>query len=71
MALLAFAAEAGYDKADLDGVFPRLAELPFDSDRRCMTTFHDLGDEGVWSFTKGAAEVVLARCSSLRTGRGD
>jgi Ca2+-transporting ATPase len=41
--------------------WPRLAELPFDSDRKAMTTFHSAGGEGVVALTKGAPEAVLAR----------
>jgi Ca2+-transporting ATPase len=70
VALLVFAAEEGFRKEELDVAFPRLAELPFDSDRKCMTTFHDLGPQGVWSFTKGAAEVVAAACGERLTARG-
>lgn len=39
------------------GDFPRSAETPFDSDRKCMTTVHDMGDRHV-VVTKGAAESV-------------
>ena len=50
---------------------PRVAELPFDSDRKCMTTLHRAqANDGVVAFTKGAPEPVLERCVSRdRAGR--
>lgn len=41
--------------------YPRLAELPFDSDRKMMTTFHDIDGRYI-SYTKGAPDIMLARC---------
>jgi P-type Ca2+ transporter type 2C len=42
---------------------PRIGELPFDSERKCMTTVHREDDGSVLSYTKGAVEVIVARCS--------
>ena len=51
--------------------YPRETELPFDSDRKMMTTYHSGIDEGKWiSFTKGAPDIVLSRCSSILTASG-
>lgn len=51
--------------------YPRETELPFDSDRKMMTTFHSGIDEGKWiSFTKGAPDIVISRCSSILTPSG-
>ena len=41
-ALVVAAAKLGFRKEDLDATKPRVAELPFDSDRKRMTTVHDL-----------------------------
>jgi len=60
-ALYLAAETAGARKTDLLHVMPRIAELPFDSDRKRMTTFHRKGEEVV-AFTKGAPEAVLALC---------
>ena len=60
-ALYLAAEMAGARKTDLLHVMPRVAELPFDSDRKRMTTFHRRGEE-VIAFTKGAPEAVLALC---------
>ncbi len=41
--------------------WPRLAEIPFDSDRKLMTTFHSHQNK-IISFTKGAPDILLHRC---------
>ena len=69
VALYVAAREAGYEKERLQVNAPRLAELPFDSDRKCMTTFHREG-EGLIAFTKGAPEQVVAQCEQILTGSG-
>jgi Ca2+-transporting ATPase len=63
-ALLLAAREAGHDKSVLDVAAPRLKELPFDSERKRMTTFHRHGG-GVVAYTKGAPENVLEQCTSI------
>jgi Ca2+-transporting ATPase len=78
-ALFVAARENGFQKQELEAVYPRLAELPFDADRKLMTTFHawkaGRGEvEGVRgkyiSFTKGAVEVLLGRSTSVLTSEG-
>lgn len=69
VALYAAALEAGYDKAILETATPRLAEIPFDSDRKCMTTFHQRV-ERIIAFTKGAPEQVLEQCHTALGGSG-
>jgi Ca2+-transporting ATPase len=68
-ALYLAAADAGYLKVSQEAIAPRLAELPFDSERKCMTTFHAAAD-GVVSFTKGAPECVIERCHNTLTADG-
>ncbi|MHB1144204.1 MAG: cation-translocating P-type ATPase [Thiobacillus sp.] len=60
-ALLEAAQAAGYGKAALQETLPRLAELPFDSERARMSTLHRDG-EAVLMLVKGAPEGVLSRC---------
>ncbi|CAN5915360.1 cation-translocating P-type ATPase [soil metagenome] len=60
-ALLRAAAESGRRKGALDTAFPRVAELPFSSERSRMTTIHRDGGAFV-SYTKGAPERVLPAC---------
>ncbi len=67
VALLQEAEARGYGKVELLTQAPRLAELPFDSDRKCMTTLHREGS-GVVAFTKGAPEQVLALCEGQLAG---
>lgn len=65
-ALLTFAGKQGIEETDLEGRFPRLKEIPFDSTRKMMTTFHENFFEGkVSSFTKGAPDVILKRCNRI------
>jgi Ca2+-transporting ATPase len=63
VALLVAARQAGCEKATLELTMPRVAELPFDSDRKLMTTLHADGG-GFVAYTKGAPEQVLERCRS-------
>jgi Ca2+-transporting ATPase len=65
-ALIVAGAKAGLDKAELNEKYRRIAELPFDSERKMMTTFHQNFRPGkVVSFTKGAPDVILERCSRI------
>lgn len=62
-ALVLAAAREGLDKNVLEGTHPRRFELPFDSQRKLMTTVHALPGGGFRVFVKGAADVLLGRCS--------
>jgi Ca2+-transporting ATPase len=70
-ALFTLAAASGFAKKDLEARYPRLAELPFDAERKLMTTFHAWEGGKVVSFTKGAVEVVLERTVRGLTARGE
>jgi P-type Ca2+ transporter type 2C len=69
-ALYAFARHHGYKKAVLEKVFPRVMELPFDSKRKRMTTFHEHPAGGYLSFTKGALEILSERAETMAGSQG-
>lgn len=52
----------GVDPGELARKFPRVAELPFTSERACMSTLHQVGAE-IIAYTKGSPERVLAGCT--------
>ncbi|WP_230466245.1 cation-translocating P-type ATPase [[Actinomadura] parvosata] len=58
-ALLAAAAKAGLDRKQVQHRLPRLAEMPFDSDRKRMSTLHQLPGGGARLICKGAPEALL------------
>ena len=68
-ALVNFAYEEGQSKDELKKDQPRVAEAPFDSMRKMMSTLHRQG-ERIIQYTKGAPDEVLARCTRLLTADG-
>jgi Ca2+-transporting ATPase len=69
-ALLHAAIEAGWDKKHLENEMQRLKELAFDSERKCMTTFHRALD-GIIAYTKGSPEAVIAKCMLTLSSKGE
>jgi Ca2+-transporting ATPase len=69
-ALLQVALEAGLDKKNLESEMPRLKELAFDADRKCMTTFHQTTD-GIISYTKGSPEALIVKCTHTLSSTGE
>ena len=60
-AFVDIAMREGLDKNRLESVMPRVAELPFDSERKLMSTVHPMGDK-FRIMVKGAPDVLLRRC---------
>ena len=60
-AIVLAAHKNGMPKNTLDKQYPRLAELPFDSDRKLMTTVHQI-DEKYIVIVKGAFDMMASRC---------
>ncbi len=69
-ALIVAARKAGLEDDALDARFARVAEVPFSSERKLMSTVHrDVErEERLKVFTKGAPDVLLARCSHELAG---
>jgi P-type Ca2+ transporter type 2C len=70
VALSAAARDAGYEKQGFEKEHPRVAEIPFDPERKCMTTLHSDPAGGYVSYTKGAVEVILERSHDVATSSG-
>jgi Ca2+-transporting ATPase len=86
-ALVVAAARAGLRKPELEARIPRVAEVPFDSGRKRMTTVHEVnsdagipaalgsvlkGDSGRYvAFTKGAVDGLLEISSEVWTGQAE
>jgi Ca2+-transporting ATPase len=58
VALVQYAYDKNCKKTALEETVPRVAELPFDSTRKCMTTLHQT-EKGILVITKGAADILL------------
>ena len=72
-ALVVLAAKGGLDVDETRRHFPRVGEVPFDSEYKFMATFHEMEDDGrkvVRCFVKGAPDVLLARSSQIRDADG-
>ncbi|HOU13424.1 MAG TPA: cation-translocating P-type ATPase [Anaerolineae bacterium] len=83
-AMVVSGAKAGLWRDKLEAVFPRVNEIPFDADRKRMTTIHDLepagkenlsplpggGKNNYVAITKGAPDLVLDCCSAILTAHG-
>ena len=57
----------GMDKNVLEKEMPRVAELPFDSDRKLMSTIHPLNGK-LRVMVKGAPDILLSRCTHILSG---
>jgi Ca2+-transporting ATPase len=69
VALLVVAAKGGITRDSIESELPRLDTLPFDSDRKCMTVMRARAGRS-WAFVKGAPEVIVERCTAIRTRQG-
>jgi len=77
-AMVVVSAKGGFQRGDLDKMLPRVQEIPFDSDRKRMTTIHSAdGADGhasaanfryppFFAFVKGAPDVLLDLCSHIQ-----
>lgn len=67
-ALVVAAVKAGFHQTEMRLQNPRIEEIPFSSERKCMTTLHQMEDGKKMAFMKGAPEVVLGKCSHILEG---
>jgi Ca2+-transporting ATPase len=63
-ALSSFARKKGFNLQNYLEVAPRVAELPFDSARKLMTTVHKIGEREYKVFVKGALDMIAERCTT-------
>lgn len=68
-ALLELVRKLGMDEKQMRVEYPRLGELPFDSDRKLMSTRHNFSGQSVL-FTKGAVDVLLEKTDEIFTSAG-
>ncbi len=71
-ALVVTAAKAGLWRQAVEAEYPRVAENPFDSARKMMSTLHTAkaGEQGVLAYVKGAPDLVLNHCSHIERKNG-
>src|SRR4029434_10072709 len=69
-ALIVAARKAGLEAEALEARFARVAEVPFSSERKLMSTIHTDAErqEHLLALTKGAPDILLARCSQELVG---
>lgn len=81
IALCSVATEMGFVKSELERIYPRVAEIPFDSERKCMTTIHKIDKDDYFSneffhsskfisFTKGAVDILIEKADHVLTTEG-
>jgi Ca2+-transporting ATPase len=70
-ALVVAAAKAGLDQASASEAQPRQHEIAFTSERRRMTTMHDVGNGVLVAYSKGAVDAILPDCTTWARDGGD
>ncbi len=69
VALVNFGHKLSLDELDVRKSYKRLGEIPFDSDRKLMSTLHKFDNKNLM-FTKGAFDVLLDRIVKIKTSSG-
>jgi Ca2+-transporting ATPase len=69
-ALFSTAKSHGFFRDDLEKMLPRIDEIPFDSERKSMTTIHRTAEGRYISFTKGAVDILIEKTYSVRADEG-
>ena len=63
-ALVKLAHTLNYNKKTIESLMPRVFEVPFDSERKLMTTVNQF-EERYFSYTKGALDILLNKCTQI------
>ncbi len=69
LAFVDLAHHYGKDELELRAKYPRIAENPFDSQRKMMATLHEI-DGHLVMFVKGACDELLRRCEQIESEQG-
>ncbi|MEM3736514.1 MAG: calcium-translocating P-type ATPase, SERCA-type [Candidatus Bathyarchaeia archaeon] len=69
-ALIVLAKKIGISVEEVRNQYPKVGEIPFSSNRKCMSTIHATPDGRALAFVKGAPEVVIARCNRIHLSGG-
>ncbi|MGE7933892.1 cation-translocating P-type ATPase [Viridibacillus arvi] len=69
IALVKLGKQYNLDELIVRDQFPRIAEIPFDSDRKLMSTVNHINQQNVL-ITKGALDVLLAKIVKIKTSQG-
>jgi len=65
-ALIVASGKAGISQEQLSRRLPRVEEIPFDSERKLMTTIHR--GRSVFAYVKGAPDIIIEKCSRIFVG---
>lgn len=69
LALVKLGKQYDLDEVVVRDYYPRVAEIPFDSDRKLMTTVNRVNQQSIM-ITKGAVDVLLPRTKKIDTSKG-
>lgn len=69
IALVKLGKQYGFDEATIRERYPRIAEIPFDSDRKLMSTVNRMDKQSIM-ITKGAVDVLLPKVVKIQTSAG-
>lgn len=70
IALSIAAAKAGITQSNLNNNYQRIDELPFDSDRKCMSIVCKNIKGEIFVFTKGAPDIIIEKCNGIMSSKG-
>ncbi|MDF2988130.1 MAG: sarco/endoplasmic reticulum calcium-translocating P-type ATPase [Eubacterium sp.] len=70
IALTIAAAKAGITQNSLSSTYERIDELPFDSDRKCMSIVCKNNKGEIYVFTKGAPDMIIDKCNRIMSAKG-